>query len=355
MTQDAYPYLNLKAWPFHVVASPGTAGIWVARPEFEKRLRTLQRSAKRIPTSQIVILWATFGSGKTHALLHLQQLVASDPDVAALYVVTPKGITSFVQIYQAIMDAALKSGLIHETGRAFFEEGAGRADSDLERALLRIGMYEGENAATAISWLRGERVRVTELRQIGIGGRIETSIDAVDALNQLVTIIRRTGHSRIMLLLDEVQELEEVGKKLAECVGGLHKVFDQNPEGLTIVLSFTTGNQGSVRAILGETLYDRASRPLTLPDMGADESAHFIEELITAYSIDSSRSPFPFSREAVRAVVAHLETSQIPLTPRALIKVFNEVLQEHELEIEDGELGVIGPEEVLSVLGPDES
>jgi len=138
-----------------------------------------------------------------------------------------------------------------------------------------------------------------------------------------------------LLLLDEVQELAEMGRFLGDAVGGLHKLFDRST-GATLVLSFTTGTQATMRAILGDALFDRASDLLTLPALNEAEGVVFISDLIREWSLDPERAPFPFTPAAISEVVAATKRQSGDLTPRALIREFNRILRQADLDIEDG-------------------
>lgn len=353
MTGPKYPYLNLIDWPFRIVASQSTADIWVGRPDSLRKLEALKQSASRVPSSQIVLLWASFGSGKTHALLHLDHLAAQHDDLVPLYVVMPKGIRSFIEVYRAIADAALESGAAAMAGHWLFEHRGASAESDVHRALLRLAMYGEEDSVIAASWIRAEKVPMRDLRQIGIGTRIASTSDGIAALDRLISALQQDGERKVLLLLDEVQELEELGKRLSECVGGLHKVFDHHTEGLTLVLSFTTGTQAALRGILGETLFDRASFTLTLPPLTSHEAVDFVVQLVKAWSVDPSRAPHPFTTEAVKAVVHELVEHGITLTPRTVIKAFNQVLREAEAEIEAATIEAIDAPRAVGALPDD--
>ena len=348
-----YPHLNLRDWPFQIVASPSTAQVWIGRNDFLKRLRMLERSARRVPSSQVVLLWASFGSGKSHALLYLQHLAMKNEDLIPLYVVIPEGVRSFLDVYRAIVDSALESNAAAAAGRWLFETGETVPGSDVERALTRIAVYGEEESTTASAWLRGDKVPMKDLRQIGIGSRIESTPEAITALNKLIQIMQKKGQRKVLLLLDEVQELVDLGKKLSECVGALHKIFDQNTVGLTMVLSFTTALQQSLHGILGGALSDRASMTLTLPPLASDEAVRFVEELIEFWSVDPSKSPYPFSRATLKSVISELENRAAPLTPRSVIKAFNQILREAEQEIEEGRMGTIKPEFALGNIPED--
>jgi hypothetical protein len=292
-----------------------------------------------VDSSQIVLLWATFGSGKSHALLHLRWQAANDAALVPIYVVIPQGVKSFMDLYRAIVDAAIEEGVLASSGRSFLE-GSDVELGDVGEALRRIAFGQA-GARIAQAWLRGERVAVRELREIGISRRIENVPDATIALNQLIAALRQGGSRTVLLLFDEVQELELLGKKLDECIGGLHKVFDRNQSGLVLVLSFTTGTQSALRAIIGDALFDRASAPITLPPLDRDDAEELILGLLREAAIDPSRVPFPFEDGVVKAMVKELDGRHEELTPRNVIKAFDAILREADLAIEDGEISSV--------------
>ena len=120
-------------------------------------------------------------------------------------------------------------------------------------------------------WLRAERVSLSQLQAVGISKRIETVSDAISVLDRLISLLKSIG--TVLLLLDEVQELDELSRqKHEECIGGLHKVFDKNTDGLLLVLSFTTAVQTNVGVVIGDALLDRAATWLTLPSLDHEEA-----------------------------------------------------------------------------------
>lgn len=347
MSANNLDHLNLNGWPFHVVPSEETARVWIGRPEVQRRLRKLVRSIPRVSASQLVLLWAAYGAGKTHALRHVQHLAREIPELVSLYVVTPKGIRSFLDIYKAIIDAALSAGLIAAAGRDLHVRRHGAGETNLERALILAALPEKESRV-AISWLKAEKVPLRDLRDININRRLESTSDGIDALNELIAALQREGTVKFLLMIDEIQELAELGKQHDEAVGGLHKVFDHNTEGLTLMLSFTTASQAQVENLLGQTLFDRRTETLVLPTIDVSEGIELAEGLIREWSIDDSRAPFPFTSEAIRALVEEVDRREHALTPRAVIRAANQVLRDAELDIADGELDEISPDYALS-------
>ena len=344
ITQGGYSALNLRGWPFNIVPSEETAAVWVGRPEALHQLLMLLRSISRVPASQIILLWAAYGAGKTHALKHLQGLARQHADLLPLYVATPEGMRSFLDVYKAVIDSALQAGTLEAAGRDLFTKIGSPGRTDLERALIRIGTLplEAQETQTAISWLKADKVSMRDLRDVAITRRLETTAHGVDALNDLIQILQRNGAVKILLLLDEIQEIDQLdSKRRIEAVGGLHKVFDRNTEGLTMLLSFTTASQPQVRRIIGDALFDRRSEILALPPISLQEGVELVEGLISEWSIDPKKSPFPFERESINAVVERIAAENRLLTPREVIRAFNAILRQALFDLEDGRIAII--------------
>jgi hypothetical protein len=340
-SEPEFPHLNLRQWPFTITPSDETAATWIGRPETHRQLRMVLRSASRVPASQILLLWAGFGGGKTHALKHLEVLAREAPDLLPLYVVIPEGIKSFLDIYRAIIEAAAEAGMLAAAGRDLFDRTKGHVDSDVERALIRAAMYQDDQARLAVSWLKAEKVGLREVKDIGIYRRLESAADGVDSLNRLIQALQRGGSVKVILLMDEVQELETLGRKQDEALGGIHKVFDRNTSGLTVVLSFMTATQSALKGIIGETIMTRASSVLTLKPLESAEAVEFIAGLLAEWSVDRDKAPAPFTPDAIEAVVGALKAELPELSPREVIKHFNRVLREADLDITDGEISEI--------------
>jgi hypothetical protein len=345
-----YTSIGLREWPFHVVASEATADVWVGREALRRKVSRLQRSAARVSTSQIVLMWASFGAGKTHALMHLRRLAQDQPKLRPLYVVTPRGIRSFVDLYRAISHAAIDSGIAVAAGRhILFRDSP--PQSDVERALRQLASGDSEGSQLAAAWLRGEKTSARDRHALGLTGTLDTAAAAIDGLQKLVHALQSDG-ARLLLLLDEVQELNDLGKKLDECVGGLHKLFDSTPHGLNLVLSFTTGSQATLRAILGETLWDRVGQTIALPALTEIEAVEFVTGLLEFARLEDGSSQ-PFGEDAIAEVVAQVSKTQPVLTPRSLIRAADHVLREALPDLEDGVINTISAGFVREVVGAD--
>ena len=93
---QTFEHLNLTRWPMNVVPDDEAAGIWIGRPRLHRQVERLIRGAARIRASQLVLIWADYGSGKTHTLRHIKVLARDNPALVPIYVVTPRGLRSFM-------------------------------------------------------------------------------------------------------------------------------------------------------------------------------------------------------------------------------------------------------------------
>ncbi len=350
MNEETHAHLNLRGWPFQAVPSEETARVWVGRAETRKKLRALLRTIERIRASRIVLMWAAYGAGKTHALLHLKNEADAVENVRTLYVVAPRAIRNFVDVYRAIIDAALATDLLADLGVELYARKGPNPASDLQRALVRIVSLPESQHRVALAWLKAEKVAARDLRESALTRRIENSADAVDVLNELLALLQSELGIQLVMLLDEIQELGQLsGSRLEEVVGGLHKVFDKNTNGLTMLFSFTTTAQTTVARLIGDTLFARRSETITLPSLNREEAEGFVTDLLSAWSIEPERAPFPFTASAITTVINTLPDEH-GLVPRDIIRAFDTVLRAADLDIEDGEISEIDDEYALKRL-----
>jgi hypothetical protein len=120
------------------------------------------------------------------------------------------------------------------------------------------------------------------------------------------------------------------------------------------LLSFTTATQAALKGIIGDILLDRASEILTLPALQDEEAVEFVLGLLREWSLDPGKSPAPFTPSAISSVVKAIRRRNFELTPRTVIKHFNAILRDADLDIEDGVIDAIDEDYALEHLGADE-
>src|SRR5688572_28236585 len=125
-------HIHMPRGPFTVVPSDESAGAWNGRAGAKRKVDRVLRSAERVSAPQLVLVWAEYGAGKTHALRYLRNRAAASERIVPIYVATPRGIRSFVDLHRGIIDAAAESGALERAGRLRIDQ---LPATDVERAL----------------------------------------------------------------------------------------------------------------------------------------------------------------------------------------------------------------------------
>lgn len=356
--EPTYPHLGLKSWPFQVVPDDETVRTWADRAAFKKLSYGALKSASRIPTSQVTLFWAWYGSGKSHTLRHLAWICKSGEGgikLTPVYAVFPGQISNALDLYRSIVSSidltALLDGSPKDIDGWVATSVVGNWKENLASA-INCMKHGGESAKGTIrAWLAADKVHLNQLRECNIDRRIENMEDAIKILSSLVRMLcAANGSNGIVLMIDEFQEIGKLpAKKLHEVNTFLHKLFDANPKRLQLFLSFTTGDKETVNHLLGEALQSRVSNTLSLPEFDQQEACEFLRDLVALHSLDGA-SCGCFAASGFQALVVHLQGAQKRLVPRELIIAAGKVLTAADPLIEDGELAEIDNAFVNSIL-----
>ena len=307
-------------WPFAVVPDRGRASKWAGRPEMRRQLDAMLSRWSRRPQSEINVMWADFGQGKTHSLLYLAAR-ATDASCQTHYVQLPP-LTSgspFVALYRQVM----RDFPLHDLGRRVYDYYKAspmelpRAGTPTTRSIIQLLWLIGTQAPGADAagrWLRAERIPSAELRSLMIGGKIigigsppSSAQDCQNALDALVSIIvdfPQEGTGVFLLLIDEFQRIGELTpRKRIEVCDALHLLFNRHASGLRMVLAFAGGMPEIVPAILTDDLISRVNARIDLPPLTLSEGAAYLGELLSSYGIDEPLGG-PYSRSAVNKILA---------------------------------------------------
>lgn len=358
-----YEHLNLTEWPFRVVPDPRFAAVWAGRPTTKEQIDRLVRKMQLAPTSALHLLWANFGMGKTHTLLHLQHLCQRTQGrlipVYAGMAQRPKG---FLDLYRAVVPEFPFELLGHQlvtignTWSGSLQRHPMFAKSPgVVNALLAMRGGDGTVAALARQWIIGQPgLLAADLRAIGVSYRIRTPEDAVNALSALTSVATfGSGASpKLVLMLDEYQRIGVLAPRPRDEINtSLHTYFNAHSTGLELLLSFSFGRKDNVGYLLSQELKSRA-HPLaiSLDVLTARESLAFFRDLLAEFRLrQDDRWAYPFSPAALEAIIEHIHDRK-SLTPRRLMVYANHVLLESQVARESGSLGELGVAEVRRYL-----
>ncbi len=355
-----YEHLNLKAWPFQVVPDEEFATIWAGRPQTRRQLELLLRKMQYVPKSGLHLLWANFGMGKTHTLLHMHHLCQqTEGRLIPIYAVMPKRAKGFLEVYRAIVSrlpydylgdqlvAAGQGWSGSLTQHPLFSQSPG-----VVNAILSMRSGDAEKGGIARQWLMAQPgLTARELRKAGITYRIKTPEDAISTLSALTNLAVHNSAGlpkKLVIMLDEFQRIGELRPRIGgEINAGLHSYFNEHSKGLEIILSFSFGRQDNVSFLLSDELKSRAEpQRISLDVLSKTDAVVFIRDLLEQFRLQpTDQWAFPFSEDAISTLVDHIAKTK-QLTPRRLMLYANHVLLEGLMERDSDNFDVITSKEV---------
>jgi len=333
--------LNLRAWPFQTVPDGDFAKVWAGRRATKEQINGLLRRMQLSPKSSLRLLWANFGMGKTHTLLHIKHLCSqTGSTLVPIYAVMPNRPASFLDIYRAIVSELPYEFLGEQLVKVGYQAPGGVAlhpmfarTPGLVNALLAIRSGEIERTTAARQWLSAQPgLGARELRTINVTYRIKTAEDAIQALTALTKLATFNAKTpaKLVVLLDEYQRIGELKTSArAEVNAGMHGYFNANPSGLEMFLSFSFGRQENVAYLLSGELKSRAApETLNLDVLSKAEALEFLRELPDKFRLKFDGNwAYPLTPEAMESMVEHITRTKA-LTPRRLMLYGDHILQQ---------------------------
>jgi hypothetical protein len=352
-----FEHLCLSEWPFRITPDNKSAEVWADRKDIHRQLELLLRGYTRSPASSINLLWAYFGAGKTHFLRHLASRARSvtPSPVLTEYSVFPRRVRGFLDLYRTLAHnwSAQTLADCYAVVAADGRDTEIPFDADFLKA-CRVLAVQPDSAQIVMSWLRGDRLLIRDVRNIGVSQKIDTSDRAISVcVSAIRMLLAGRAAIRFVWMVDEFQRIGELRPSESTDVNvGLHSVFNELTSGFSLLLSFSFGTPENIRFLLSDELRDRANMAqyFQLPELDAQAAEEFIADLLTIYrSPDCSGDhedpfSFPFQRATIRRVVELIDDHpKLSLKPRTLMQVFDAVLGETEIAIETGERDSVDP------------
>jgi hypothetical protein len=362
--EEFYKASNLTTNPFR--SNPSTisdprADIWVG---YEKEQRVLVKFANRTRSDQVgntnfVVLHGDYGTGKSHALLWLQNriLVADKDDFnAACYFIPTlkkaKGALTFAGAFSE--DLLAKSTLVADVqdfrtflGSCLFryrdQESISSQVKDIELIERIIPAVELYNFAKALFRVESEAEVKTLLAPRGL-----TDYQAIITFTRLVNLFTleiplkdgvRRFKKAVYLLLDELDDLLRAQPKEAREVNdALRHLYDSCPNcfGLIIALS---AEAAELPAAFEKYILTRVQRFVVFQVLDKSDAVQFVREVLDANRIDDAASIgfFPFDEGAIDAIAAQLTE----ITPRLVVNTMQQVIEDVRLGGFDPTTGLV--------------
>jgi hypothetical protein len=349
--QDDLTQLYLSGWPFQTVPDESFSKIWADREQLRHDVIEMVRRWKRTQKSSIHLMWADLGAGKTHTLRYIERLFLEDESagIIPVYAVMPKYVRSFFEVYQAIITAVdvfkvaqqLSASLADEGARSQIARSLFASVPGAVRAIHVLGIGSEVQKDLAFQWLRGERgLARRQIEPLGLIGRIHTSDEGVAILSGIVRLLGAAGVCRrVLIMFDECQRFGNFRESIGRDINtSLQTWYDASPNGLTLVLSFGSGEERFVRHLLSPELLSRVDpQRLSLDLLTAEQALQFVGDLLDHYRLPgASGRYYPLSNETATAVTVRLARDG-GITPRLLMHVFNALFSQADFALSDGQ------------------
>ena len=343
-----YPHLYLSDWPFQTVPDERFTKIWADRRAVLEDIYNILNNLSRRKPSTINLLWAWFGTGKSHTLKHMAHLCGVKfKNLLPVYTEYPKTVKSFLDLYiyfvselgvDFILDIAeeILAGDKEQT----FRRSLSSVSSDFVNALSLLK----DQRLLVRRWIMGDKIHRNVLSSYGITKRIETSDDAVKILSCIFKMIELSDrYSRILWMIDEFQRIGTEKKNVLEDINtGFHSVFNSCPNSFSLFFSFSVKEKKQMFSHLSKEIIDRIGiqKIIEIPKMSSQDAFSFISDLLYEFRFDPDKVPntfFPFDEDAVQYVISLIERTS-ELKPRAIMQYFSAVLEYAETKISRGEM-----------------
>ena len=372
---------GLSGFPFATVPTPERSHIWAGRTELKKKLITKVRNWGIKTGSEIDLFWADWGQGKSHSLFYLANLLPNDDSNIVHYVQLPS-LAGIGQPFKAVYDQLMADfplDVLADRVYRHFEPGnnmnqifSAQTRSAWPAYVLQLlWMIKVQNPSSYIAeaYLRGNRVTQRDLNQLVMGGRQvhlppapRSAQDCQKLLSDVIkvaTTFPRHG-GQFVLLVDEFQRIGSLGAaKMKQVCDSLHLIFNSNPTGLRIILTFAISDPQSISVSLTGDLRSRVTDFMSLPPMDRAEVKLYLKGLLEAYQNDDSRSWAPFDETGLDLLsdfaYEAADGEDDLCTPRKVNMVGEEILlnlinMRDEGASMSGELGLFSSAEVKRVI-----
>ena len=360
LSTELLEVIGFTRWPFKVVPDPESELTWADRKELLIQIkRTLRRILAYSP-STLHLLWADFGAGKTRTLLFLKQLALNEKNnrVLPVYTALPRGARSFIDIYQAVIrgihtDRILEAyKVIRKNAETLKQLESEMYESAWELQRVFEALYVGSDIMkqTARKWLLADpSLTRQEINNASLPSKIRNTDDALNAISFITRIIMASGYSRILIMIDEFQRAGRLRKDIQnEINAGLRTYFNNCPNRLSLIVSFSFGSASDIPHYLSKELQDTAeSQVITIPALDDSQAIEFLNDLI-----DSAKTPKTekvIEEDVIPYIVGYVQDKGV-MKARALIKVCATVFSEGAMDLADGIINSINKKYVQELL-----
>lgn len=331
---------------------------YFGRNDIRERLQTQLRRSFIAPGIPKMMVWGSYGSGKTQTLFYLDHFLKTQTPNSAkgvphtLYLtIEVRSNATAANFHMQLMEALGKDA-VAKWVRSLFD-----GSSDFDKILLDLvegdpniflALRElratGESSFTAWRWLTGQLLKTNELNALGITRNLGEvgSTDLVNALVSIGNMASRVGE-KLIFLVDELEQLQNV--RTGDATESIHHYLRKLAEPTNASVGFLFGFKADVLDDAPEMLRRPdiqgrigASNYIDIPNLPAVADVKlFMRELlknltieeqvdvkIKADGLNTEVGLFPFERNAFELLADYATQDNSRSLPRYIITAINE-------------------------------
>ena len=354
--QEFYKKSNLRENPFRSnpsFAADPRAKIWVGYEKERKQLnKFLKRSlSDQVGNSNFLMLYGTYGTGKSHALLWAQNKILHEQrsvfDAVCYSIPTlrkDKGKLTFAGAFQD--DIIEKSNLLTDV-QAYHHYLVGcitayRAANEISHdELPQEKVIEHLIPAIELSNFAKELYKCQEtedFRKCLVPNALG-DYQAMMIFNRLVNLfvhemritdtqVRRFKKGAY-LFIDELDDLERASVKEAREVNDiLRHIYDNCPNCFCMVIALSA-EISQLPVLFFDYILSRIQRQIELVVLDKNAAVIFVREVLESNRLDPAgeRGFFPFEEAAIEAIASQLTE----ITPRRIVTTMQQIIEEVRL------------------------
>lgn len=338
--------------------NPEDAQYYFGRNDIKERLQKQIRRAFIAPGVPKMMVWGSYGSGKTQTLYYLEHYLKTQTPSSAkgvphtLYLtVEMRGNSNAAHIHMQLMEA-LGKNTVSAWVRKLFDD-----VKDFDKVLLEVANNDpniflalkelratGESPFVAWRWLTGQVLKTNELSGLQLTRNLG-EVGAGDLVEALVAVGNLAGKvgEKLIFLIDELEELQNV--RPGDAAESIHQYLRRLAEPANASVGFLIGfkadvldeaapilRRGDIVGRIGPNNYIEIPHLQAVADVKS-----FVRELlrnltgqmpvqarIDQFHLDTEIGIFPFDRGAFLMLADYATADTFKALPRLIINAINE-------------------------------
>jgi Cdc6-like AAA superfamily ATPase len=339
------------------------ATIYAGRKDLINRLKRRIDRAYKTGSAMHTLLWGHYGGGKTHTLYYLVNYIKESGYEAHVFHLTCPSFAkkSVVELYQAIIMSFGQKFVfeiiedVWSDMQPLFQKMGARTDSDkieiidsfvdhrdMSSVILAYQKPSVEMPYLVWKWLSGERCSAKEKQTLGVITDNSAPMNATHTLLSIIKTYSKIKRSKkektlLMLMIDELEQLKPLGD--ASDFIELFRRLAEEKILFVMLLAYTAAAAEEVPVLNAPAVRQRFGFPenyIDVTNFTAAEAKAFISELfallrpkdanIAKMSTEAKKTTdetvsaefYPFSVEAIEAMITKISASGEPLCPRTI-------------------------------------